>query len=236
MAATDIDAIVRDNLQRVRDRIAEACHAAGRSADEVTLVGVSKYVRPAETRALVDAGCQVLGEARPQQLWEKAEASELAGHRIAWRLIGHLQRNKVSRTLRTGVACLESVDSRRLLETINASLANTNRRQPILIEVNASGDDEKHGFSPDEVPGLIAELGQYPGVEVQGLMTMAARQGGVDRAREDFASLRRLREQVATAETPLTHLSMGMSGDFEQAILEGATHVRIGSALWEGLR
>ncbi|TWT98034.1 Pyridoxal phosphate homeostasis protein [Botrimarina colliarenosi] len=229
----DIDAVVRSNLARVQERIATACAAAGRPADEVTLVGVSKYVAAAETAALVAAGCATLGEARPQQLWAKAEAPELADLPIAWRLIGHLQRNKVERTVAT-VASIDSVDSLRLLASIDKAAAACGKTQAVLLEVNESGDAEKHGFAPTDLPAVLAELSGYPHVQVTGLMTMAARSGDEDTARRNFAALRELRDRVATPDLPLTELSMGMSGDFEEAILEGSTMVRVGSALWEG--
>lgn len=236
MPPADLNATVAANLARVHERIADACDQAGRSADEVRLVGVSKYVGIEETLALIRAGCNRLGESRPQQLCEKCDAPEFDDHPVNWRLIGHLQRNKVKRVLDSGVCNLDSVDSRRLLEAINASTQGRDWRMSILLEVNTSGDPEKHGFSLGELPAVIAELEQFPNVEVQGLMTMAARTGGEETARRNFAALRDLRDRLATPKLPLAELSMGMSGDLEAAILEGSTLVRVGSALWEGLR
>lgn len=234
MPTPDIDTVVRANLGNVLERIGAACDAASRSADEVTLVGVSKYVGPAETAALVRAGCTVLGEARPQQLWSKAESPELSGLPIQWRLIGHLQRNKAARTV-AAAASIDSVDSLRLLAAVNEAAAAADKNQAVLLEVNESGDAEKHGFAPNELPAILGELGAYPNVEVRGLMTMAAREGDRDTARRNFAALRELRDRVATPALPLAELSMGMSGDFEEAILEGSTMVRVGLALWEGV-
>jgi pyridoxal phosphate enzyme (YggS family) len=231
----EIDALVRSNLQRVRERIATACDSAARSVDEVRLVGVSKYVGPRETAALFAAGCTLLGEARPQELWAKAEAPELASLDIEWRLIGHLQRNKVGRTLPL-VASIDSVDSRRLLSTIDHVATDLGHNQRVLLEVNISGDSEKHGFSAQELREVVKQLDAWPHVEVKGLMGMAAREGGVSVARGNFAALRELREELATPSLPLAELSIGMSSDFEAAIAEGSTLVRIGSALWEGLK
>ena len=118
---------------------------------------------------------------------------------------------------------------------MNDAAAATGKVQEVLLEVNESGDAEKHGFAPDDLPAVLGELGRFPTVRVQGLMTMAAREGDHDTARSNFAALRDLRDRVATPVLPLAELSMGMSGDFEEAILEGSTMVRVGSALWEGL-
>lgn len=235
-----IDRTVADNLARVEDRIAAACEAAGRSRESVRLVGVSKYVGPAETAALVRAGCTTLGEARPQQLWAKTEAPEIAellseGPPLRWRLIGQLQRNKAARTIAVADA-IDSVDSTRLLNTLDRLAGERDAPQTVLLEVNCSGDAEKHGFTPEETPDVVASLAGYPHLRVAGLMTMAARGSDADGARRDFALLRELRDRVATPETPLAELSMGMSGDLEAAIAEGSTLVRVGSALWEGLR
>lgn len=235
--SADVNTIVRANLARVRERIARACDAAGRSIEEVTLVGVSKYVDAAKTAALFEAGCHELGEARPQQLWAKADAPELRDIEVRWRLIGHLQRNKAERT----VACahsIDSVDSRRLIVAIDKAAAASGKRLRVLLEVNCSGDPEKHGLKPDDAPGLLAELGDFPNVEVLGLMTMAAREGGEAVARANFAKLRELRDELLRLLPEghsLDQLSMGMSGDLEAAIMEGSTHVRVGSALWAGL-
>lgn len=235
-ADPDLDNTVRANLARVRERLDAACDRAGRSPDEVTLVGVTKYVGPRETAALVDAGCATLGESRPQQLWAKAAAPELADRsEIEWRLVGHLQRNKVERTLPLA-ASIDSVDSRRLLTAIDKAANALGKRQPVLLEANISGDAEKHGFTPEELAAVVSEADTWSSVEIRGLMGMAAREGGETVARSNFASLRELRDRLATSQLPLEELSIGMSGDFEAAIAEGSTLVRVGSALWEGIK
>ncbi|WP_146396340.1 YggS family pyridoxal phosphate-dependent enzyme [Pseudobythopirellula maris] len=225
---------VRRNLESVESRIAGAATKAGRDPSDITLVGVAKYVDAAATAALVEAGCSVIGESRPQQLWSKAEAPELAGKPIEWRLIGHLQRNKIDRTLPIARE-IQSVDSERLLRAIDASAAKQGLTARVLLEANCSGDAEKHGFSSEELKRLLPELPMLKSVEVCGLMTMAAREGGPTVARQNFAALRELRDTLRAEAPPgltLDELSMGMSGDFEEAILEGATSVRVGSALW----
>jgi PLP dependent protein len=232
---SDTAQIFADNLARVRERMASAAVSAGRSPEEVQLVAVSKYVGVAETAALLSAGCNILGESRPQQLWEKAAVPELQG--AHWHLIGHLQRNKVRRTL-PAVDLIHSVDSLRLLEVINETAIELNRPIRVLLEVNCSGESAKHGLTADELKMLLVELPRFDHVSVDGLMTMAALEGGENIASQNFAALRELRDDVQ-AECPagvnITELSMGMSHDFEAAIREGATLVRIGSLLFEGL-
>lgn len=226
---------IRSNLDRVRSQIAEAAEAAGRDPSEVTLVAVTKYVGVEEAAHLVGAGCTDLGESRPQELWHKAAADELSG--ASWHLIGHLQRNKVDRTLPL-VDLIHSVDSLRLLRAVEAAAAKQNRTVRVLLEVNVSGDASKHGFAPEEVESLGAQIADCPHVVVDGLMAMAAREGGTSTARENFGALRELRDRLQgnwPANGRLTHLSMGMSNDFPEAIEQGATIVRIGSALFEGL-
>jgi pyridoxal phosphate enzyme (YggS family) len=247
---------IADNLARIRNRIAAAAARSGRRPEDITLVAVTKYVNSAAARQLVAAGCHDLGESRPQDLWAKAaELAELASEPPKnqsspsdprplppdpcprWHLIGHLQRNKVERTLSI-VSLIHSADSLRLIQAIDRAAAAAGRRVPILLEVNVSGDRTKHGFHPEEMTERIEEIAGLANVDVRGLMAMAGREGNVSAARRDFARLRELRDglkQSGPTSTSLDELSMGMSGDFEAAIEEGATIVRIGSALFEGV-
>lgn len=231
----DVRQIIADNLARVRDRMARAALAAGRLPDSIRLAAVSKYVDAAAAACLLDAGCTMLAESRPQELWAKAAAPELAAAR--WHLVGRLQRNKVRRTLPL-VELIHSVDSERLLAEIDAQAAALGLRPRVLLEVNCSADVAKQGFSADEARRLAPSLDDYRQVQVAGLMTMAALEGGPAVARRNFAALRALRDELAAGSggrRPLAELSMGMSGDFEEAIAEGATLVRVGSLLFEGL-
>ncbi len=232
---SELEQRIAENLSSVRERIARAAENAGRSVESVQLVAVSKYVGLRETAALLAAGCQTLGESRPQQLWQKATKPELAATR--WHLIGHLQRNKVRRTLPL-VTLIHSVDSLRLLKTIDEHAQGLGQTQRVLLEVNCSGETEKHGLAPDELKRLLPELPALEHVAVCGLMTMAARAGGEAVAAKNFGALRQLREEAmreCPPEVSLLELSMGMSHDFEAAILEGATLVRVGSLLFDGV-
>ena len=226
---------IRENLARVRENIARAAARSGRPAESVTLVGVTKYVEPEIAKLLVDAGLEHLGESRPQELWQKTEA--LADQKVFWHLIGHLQRNKVKRTLPL-VTCIHSADSLRLLQEISKEAVIRNFPADVLLEVNISGDEAKTGLKPDEIEPLFPEVFKLKSVHVLGLMTMAALDGEAERARRDFDALRELSERLkpeCAYNIVMNELSMGMSGDYEGAIEEGATMVRVGSALFEGI-
>ena len=220
------------NLARTRERISAAAHAAGRRPADVRLVAVTKYVEADHVRALYDLGCRDFGESRPQSLWAKAEQlADLTD--LRWHMIGHLQRNKAARTIPL-LSFLHSGDSPRLLAAADAA---ADRPLATTLEVNVSGDDAKGGFSPEEIRSFVAEAPSFQRLQIVGLMAMASRTGGVARAKEDFARLRALRDELQEAAPGLSdwgNLSIGMSGDFEAAISAGATLVRIGSILFEG--
>lgn len=226
------------NVQGIRARMADAAARVGRAASDVRLIAVTKYVDPPLAQALVELGELDLGESRPQELWRKIETLGPLAAMVRWHFIGHLQRNKLDRTLEH-TSLLHSGDSLRLLEAINAFGQSHQRRIATLVEVNISGDATKHGFKPDELSALGERLDQLANIEVRGLMGMSSLEGSADDARREFAALRTLRDQLRStwpASCDLRELSMGMSDDFEAAIEEGSTCVRIGSALFEGLR
>ncbi len=227
--------IFRSNLASVQSRIANAASAAGRSPDSVTLVAVTKYVDAEITSLLVDAGAQVLGENRPQVLNEKFTA--LSGRSIDWHLIGHLQTNKVKKVV-TQAALIHSVDSIRLVDAIEKHSSSQGITTRVLLEVNVSGESAKHGIAPSELSDLLEHCQALSSVKVQGLMCMAGLGGNETETRQQFALLRELRDKHQVDDYPhiaLTELSMGMSGDFEMAIQEGATLVRVGSTLFAGI-
>lgn len=218
---------LRANLDVVEKRITNACARAGRKRSEVTLVAVTKTITPGIAALLPELGVLDLGENRPQELWRKAA---ILPNNVHWHLIGHLQRNKVEKTLPL-VHLIHSIDNARLLR----SLEQEDRSTDVLLEVNVSGESSKQGFAPTEVMQLVPILRELKQVHIRGLMTMAPLQNA-EACRPTFAGLRhlrdRLREQGLTA---IEHLSMGMSNDFEVAIEEGATFVRLGSVLFEGV-
>ena len=231
----NVAAQIAENVAAVRARIAQAATRSGRSPADVTLVCVTKYTGVPEAQALIEAGCHDLGESRPQELWHKR--ATLATADVRWHMIGHLQRNKAARTLPC-IHLLHSVDSLRLAQAIDENARNLGPPARVLLEVNISGEEAKHGFAPTEVESVLVEMAHLPHLRVLGLMGMASGDGERDTARREFSSLRSLRERLrksCPAGISLDELSMGMSHDFDVAIEEGATLVRVGSALFEGL-
>jgi len=226
---------ILQNVAAVRQRIADAAWQAGRDPAEIRLVAVTKYVDAAAARQLIAAGLTDLGESRPQQLWAKADALE--NEHVQWHFVGSLQRNKVRRTIEIATL-IHSLDSQRLADALHQEAESLGRTVGVLLEVNISGDASKHGVAPEAAAALLDHAARLPHLQIRGLMTMSHREGGPDVARRDFARLRELRDQLlfaAPENVDLGELSMGMSDDFEQAILEGATIVRIGSAFFEGI-
>lgn len=223
-----------DNLQRISAEITAACARAGRSPSDVTLVAVTKSAELAWVRRLVELGVRDLAENRPQQFVERTE--QLPSE-IRWHFVGHLQRNKVKSVL-PWTALIHSVDSLRLLERISEVAAELSLRPRVLLEVNVAGEASKDGLPVAELTSQWEAFQAVPQVDIVGLMTMAPLSDDPEAARPVFRELRQLRDALAARAAPhvkLTELSMGMSGDFIVAIEEGATLVRIGSRLFEGL-
>jgi pyridoxal phosphate enzyme (YggS family) len=234
VSASDVRLLLKDRLAAVEDRIAAACRRSGRPREAVTLVAVTKTVGPDVAALLPQLGVADLGENRPQELWRKAAA--VPGP-VRWHLIGHLQRNKAARTVPL-THLIHSVDSERLLASLDQEAGRLGRTVPVLLEVNASGETQKGGFAPDALPALVDPLARLRNVQVVGLMTMAALEADPERCRPTFAALRELRDRLSgglPSPHRLDHLSMGMTNDFEVAVEEGATLVRVGTALFEGL-
>jgi pyridoxal phosphate enzyme (YggS family) len=229
--------VLAERLRAVEARIEAACRRAGRSRSEVTLVAVTKTIN-AETAALLPSlGVLDLGESRPQELWRKAGHLSKIIPPVRWHQVGHLQRNKIEATLPL-VHLIHSVDSVRLLNALEQEAAKQNGAVAVLLEVNVSREANKHGFSPEELPDLIKPVGELKHVQVSGLMTMAALESDIKHCRRTFTELRHLRDRLRPDFAPrhnLSQLSMGMTNDFEVAIEEGATFIRLGTVLFEGL-
>ncbi len=224
-----------ENIRSVRDRISISASRAGRPASEVTLVAVTKRSPVELVRALVEQGERDLGENYPQELWSKAEA--LADLPVRWHHIGHLQGNKARRTLPL-VRMVHAVDSLKLLLALDELAPALGLVDPpgVCLQVNTSSEPSKHGWSEEDLLRDSAAIAGVRHVPLLGLMTMAPLGTEGESARPFFARLRVLRDRLAhELGRPLPHLSMGMSGDFEAAIAEGATLVRVGSALFEGV-
>ncbi|MFC1468082.1 YggS family pyridoxal phosphate-dependent enzyme [Verrucomicrobiota bacterium] len=216
----------QERLDEIQARIAAACERAGRPVDDVTLVAVSKTYGPDRVREAAECGLTLFGENRVQELQSKVP---MCPSNLEWHLIGTLQRNKVKQVVNL-VTMIHSVDSLKLLEEIDK---RTGKIMPVLLQVNVSGEASKSGMAPDEVAGVIEAANQMSNIEVHGLMTIPPFAVNPDDARKHFVALRELRDRVQEETgTPLPELSMGMSGDFEVAIEEGATFVRVGSSLF----
>jgi pyridoxal phosphate enzyme (YggS family) len=231
MTDSELRSVLTTRIAAVRARIADACQRAGREPSSVVLVAVTKTVSPQVAAVVAELGVRDLGESRPQELWKKADAIKT----VNWHLIGHLQRNKLDRTVPL-VALIHSVDSERLLSALDAFGRAHGTPIPVLLEVNCSGEASKGGFGPAEALAVGEAAAVLTGVSVRGLMTMAAHTDAPEQARPTFAALRAVREALrARTGLSLPELSMGMSNDFEVAVEEGATLVRIGTTLFEGL-
>lgn len=223
-----------ENVAAVRERIAQACRRADRHPDSVTLVAVTKYVDPADIRALLAAGLTHLGESRVQQLVRRA--SEV-GPGPTWHMIGHLQRNKV-RPLLGASRLIHSLDSLRLADEIQHHAAALGTTVDAFVEVNVAGEASKQGVAPSEAAALCEHVTRLSALRLRGLMTMAPQSDHAEASRQYFAALRdllaALQRSGAVSES-CRDLSMGMSQDFDVAVEEGATLVRVGSALFTGL-
>ena len=223
---------IRSNLDEVRERIAGAAARSGRDAGQVILVGVVKTVPPAIIGQALGLGLTDLGENRVQEA--DAHVAALGRAAARWHLIGHLQRNKVARAvaLFDRVHALDSVE---LAEALSRRAVEAGRRMPVLVEVNVSGEASKFGVAPEALMGLLERAAGLPGLTLEGLMTVGAKVARAEEARPAFARLRGLRDRAGPAlGRALPELSMGMSSDFEVAVEEGATLVRVGTALFGG--
>jgi pyridoxal phosphate enzyme (YggS family) len=214
---------IDQNLHGIQERIAAAARRAGRDPSAVTLVAVSKTHPPEAIEQAIAAGQLLFGESKIQEARAKIPA---VSSRARWHLIGHLQSNK-ARDAVTMFELIHSVDSVRLAGEISKWAERAGKTQEILLEVNVSGEASKFGMQPEDVAGALEQINRLPRLIVRGLMTIAPYAEDPNKARPFFAKLRELRDRLG-----LTELSMGMTGDFEPAIEEGATIVRIGTAIF----
>ncbi len=222
---------IADNLQRIKERIDAACQRAGRDSREVEIVAVSKTVDVDKIKEAIAAGIRIIGENRVQEAWQKYQQVDEA---VSWHLIGHLQTNKVKRALQFADV-IESVDSLHLAQEINRRAGQLGRQVEVFVEVNTSGEETKFGIQPQQTVPFCRQLAGLPNLRVTGLMTIGAFLPDAELVRPCFVQLRRLRDEVNAEAIPniqLEHLSMGMTNDFDVAIEEGATLVRIGRALF----
>lgn len=221
---------VQAALAEVERRIDAACDRTGRDRAGVHLLPVTKTVPPERVAYAIEAGYRRLAENRVQAATEKAEA--LAGHDVCWDLIGHLQRNKVKQAI--GFAsCIQTLDRVSLVERLAEQLAARGQRRDVLLQVNTSGAESQFGVAPGEAGDLAAAIIARPELEWRGLMTIGRFSENPEDTRDCFRALRQLRDRLQDrCGRALPDLSMGMSGDLEVAVEEGATLVRVGSAVF----
>ena len=223
--------MIAENIRSVEQRIQAACARAGRRRDEVTLICVTKTMPVTDLQESYDEGQRNFGENRVQEITEKYP---LLPDDIRWHMIGHLQRNKV-KYLMDRVVMIHSVDSASLARTISKEAVKAGRTMDILLEVNAAGEESKFGLSYEEVLPLVREIAPLPGLHICGLMTVAPYTDDPETNREFFKKLRDLSVDIdrqSIDNVSMHTLSMGMTGDFEVAIEEGATHIRVGTAIF----
>ena len=249
-ANADPTAELRERLAEVRGKIADACKTAGRRPETVTLVAVTKYAAPEQVRAAITLGVGDFGEnyavnlaQRATQFGEFHRRSADAGggdaKPLRWHMLGHLQRNKVKQVL-PHTAMLQTLDSLRLAEELDASvpkLLGPGGRLPCLMQINVAEETQKTGVAVGAATHLAATITEMPHLRLMGLMCMAEEGAPVDKTRRTFARCREIFEEMkhlGIGGDDLRHLSMGMSGDYEAGVLEGATVVRVGSALFGG--
>lgn len=223
--------MLKEQLSNVEHEIQKACDNSKRNRKDVTLIAVSK-TKPVETlKEAYDLGVRVFGENKVQELVDKYEVLPKDIH---WHMIGHLQRNKVKYII-DKVECIHSVESIRLAETIEKEAAKHNRTIDVLVEVNVAGEDSKFGLAPEEVPAFVEEIAKFPHIRVKGLMTIAPFIENPEENRPIFKVLQELSVDIATKNIDnviMNVLSMGMTNDYQVAIEEGATMVRVGTGIF----
>lgn len=219
------------NIEKIRSRIYESCTRVRRDPKDVHIVAVSKTVDASTIKTAVDCGIEIVGENRVQEAWDKFQKVKQP---VSWHMIGHLQTNKVKRALQFA-SVLESVDSLRLAEEINRRSKELNKPANVFLQVNTSLEESKFGLAPENVVEFLHKIADFDFIKVTGLMTIGAFLPDPESVRPCFVKLRELRDLIndkMSDRFELQYLSMGMTNDFEVAIEEGATHIRIGRAIF----
>lgn len=218
---------VAENIKKVQAKIREAAIDCGRNADEIQIIAISKYADKKQVAEAIKLGVSMFGESRPQQLEQRAEWFES----VEIDFVGHLQRNKVKKVVPLAER-IHSVDSLRLAEEIDKESSKVGKTQKIFLQINISEEEQKFGFQQDEVPKIIGEIDSLIGVEPIGLMAMASQFATKEETKKIFLQLATMRDNLRKNTPSIKFLSMGMSGDYIQAVESGATHLRIGSAIF----
>ena len=223
--------MIKDNLEFVEKNIQNACDRAGRKRSEVTLIAVSKTKPVSDIRQAMDCGITVFGENKVQEIKDKTEEIK---EPLSWHMIGHLQVNKV-KYLPGRVCMIHSVDNVKLAQEIEKQFAKTDEKIDVLIEVNMAQEESKFGLSAEDTPEFVKEICELPHLNIRGLMTIAPYTEDPESNRQYFRGLNELKERINSMKLPgvsMDTLSMGMTGDYEVAIEEGATFVRVGTGIF----
>lgn len=227
-----MDEIVK-NIAHIQKRIDEACKKSNRNPEEVTLLLATKTVSPERVIAAINAGYNLIAENRIQELKEKYEPLKSTPH--VNHFIGHLQTNKIKELLKFDVACVQSLDRIDLAEKLDQRLQVEGKSIEVLIQVNTSNEESKFGIHPEDAVEFTKQAAQFPSLKIKGLMTIGLFSADEDKVRNCFKLLKSIQQQITLANIPgveMRELSMGMSGDLEIAIEEGATIVRVGTAIF----
>ena len=223
--------MIKDNLEAVEKNIQMACEKAGRNRDEVTLIAVSKTKPVSDIRQAMDCGITVFGENKVQEIKDKTEEIK---EPLSWHMIGHLQANKV-KYLPGRVCMIHSVDNKKLADEIEKQFTKNDEKIDVLIEVNMAHEETKFGLSPDDALDFVKEISGLPHLNIRGLMTIAPYTEDPESNRVYFKGLRQLMEKINSMNitgVKMDTLSMGMTGDYQIAIEEGATFVRVGTGIF----
>jgi pyridoxal phosphate enzyme (YggS family) len=228
-----MSAEILENLTTISSRIKKACENSGRNPEEVKLLLATKTVPAERIKIALQAGYTLIAENKVQELKEKYEALKDTSH--SNHFIGHLQSNKIKEILRYDVTCVQSLDRLDLAEKLHQRLVLENKTMEVLIQVNTSGEESKFGVHPDNAVELAKQVAQLSTLKIKGLMTIGLLSAENEAVRECFRLLKNIQQEIIAADIPgveMNELSMGMSGDMEIAIEEGATIVRVGTAIF----
>ncbi|MFA6350009.1 MAG: YggS family pyridoxal phosphate-dependent enzyme [Candidatus Omnitrophota bacterium] len=229
--------MIRENIIKVREQVARACAVSGRQSSDVALIAITKNRALEEIIQAIDSGISDIGENKVQEISRKIGQLRpvLDGNNVRLHMVGHLQTNKVKEAVKL-FDLIHSVDSVKLAAEIDKEAQKISKLQDILVQVNTSYEESKSGFAPQEVIESVLEIAKLRNISIKGLMTMAPVVKDSQEARVFFKNLRDIRDKInglAVTSFPLKHLSMGMSDDFEAAVQEGATMIRVGRAIFE---
>ncbi|MEL7833530.1 YggS family pyridoxal phosphate-dependent enzyme [Fodinibius sp. Rm-B-1B1-1] len=225
---------IKKNIQQVKSRIGQACRRVGRDPNEIQIILATKTVDTQCILKAAELGYSIIGENRVQEARRKIKEMGKKANELNWHYIGHMQSNKVNKVIRFATM-VQSIDRMKIVRKMNRRLKKVDKTMDVLIQVNTSGEDSKYGIHPNDAINFVRQAAKFDRLNIMGLMTIGLFSDDWARVREGFIQLRQLRETISDQNIPdvqMQHLSMGMTNDFELAIEEGATMIRIGRAIF----